>query len=340
MISFNNLKTDSENDNEKAGIHSFPLPKPTISYVDDLDFFKDFENEFPAIVYNDAQTSNSNYLTEQTLTPQHNNESELNDETSLSEYDEVGQNVLYFNDLFLFNVIHLDDLKSDKDNDNNKIDIIQSSKGRARRCLSWRQFILALGLHTEEEMESLNFTRAGCWIGQHPLLIARYLRRFAAGRKSEAHIFDGQFVARLAEHFRLLTVEILGGLIVIALELSIFDMVELVRLQICEQLDDTWAWVGMGPERQPDDAAGAPGKDILEEDVDKIRRTLADQREVISAMARDFSKFCTWTTTSLARMMDRAGVTYTSYSAAPREYMRLVRNRTDGASTSAAQQDQ
>ncbi|GKC10139.1 hypothetical protein Tco_1001749 [Tanacetum coccineum] len=38
---------------------------PTISY--DLDFFKDFENEFPAIVYNDAQTSKSDFLTEPTL---------------------------------------------------------------------------------------------------------------------------------------------------------------------------------------------------------------------------------------------------------------------------------
>ncbi|GJW16040.1 hypothetical protein Tco_0020173 [Tanacetum coccineum] len=129
MISVNNLKTDSENDNEKSGIPSFLPPKPTISYVDDLDFFKDFKNEFPAIVYNDTQTSKSDYLTEQTLSPQHNNESDLNDETSLSEYDKVGQNVLYFNDLFPFNVIHPDDLKSDEDNDKNEIDIIQSSAG-------------------------------------------------------------------------------------------------------------------------------------------------------------------------------------------------------------------
>ncbi|GJT91242.1 hypothetical protein Tco_1080087 [Tanacetum coccineum] len=40
---------------------------PTISCIDDLVFFKDFENEFPAIVYNDALTSKSNFLTEPTL---------------------------------------------------------------------------------------------------------------------------------------------------------------------------------------------------------------------------------------------------------------------------------
>ncbi|GKE88091.1 hypothetical protein Tco_1565566, partial [Tanacetum coccineum] len=73
-----------------------------------------------------------------------------------------------------------------------------------------------------------------------------------------AHITRRQFVARLAEHFRLLTTEILRGLTVIAPELLIIDMAELVRLQICAQFDDTWAWVAIGPERQPDTTAGAP----------------------------------------------------------------------------------
>ncbi|GKB38922.1 hypothetical protein Tco_0883864 [Tanacetum coccineum] len=303
-------------------------------------------------------------------------------------------------------------------------DTIQFQLGGARRRLSWRQFILALRSHTEEEMESPGFARYwsesermnpgkgdlhdywrvisidGDFLGPPPsytlirdlmlrlchrmmahsiagrsqapkkvtvtdlfylrgldvgsvnipYLLARYLRRFAAGRKSGAHIS------------------------VIAPELLIIDMAELVRLQICEQLDDTWAWVAMGPERQPDAAAGAPrvAQDApvideggqadpapvqapppppaaartmpqrmarLEEDVHEIRGTLAEQREVISAMARDFSRFCTWTTTSLARMMDRAGVTYTSYSETPREYTRRVRHRNDDASTSTAQQD-
>ncbi|GJY24014.1 hypothetical protein Tco_0397672 [Tanacetum coccineum] len=57
-----------------------------------------------------------------------------------------------------------------------------------------------------------------------PYLLARYLRLFVAGRKSGAHIFGGQFVS---------------------------------RLQISVELDDTWAWVAMGPERQHDAAADA-----------------------------------------------------------------------------------
>ncbi|GKC14895.1 hypothetical protein Tco_1011677 [Tanacetum coccineum] len=306
MISVNNLKTDLENDNEKASIPSFPPPDPTTSYLDDSDFLNDFKNEFPAIVYN------------------------------------VEHNVLYLNDLFPFNIIRLDDLKSDEDNDNTEIDIVQSSGrhqylryealqytdvditdfemrltriykrevhrvqlGGARRRLSWRQFILALGLHTTEEMKTVRFgaywadsarqipdkwglrdywigiSSAGDFLGTAPsytaikdpilklchrliacsiagrsqapekvtvtnlfnlrgmdvnsvnvpYLLARYLRLFAAGRKSGDLISRGKFVARLAEHFRLLTIEILWGLTVIALALPFIDMVELVRLQ-------------------------------------------------------------------------------------------------------------
>ncbi|GJX11977.1 hypothetical protein Tco_0201836 [Tanacetum coccineum] len=101
-------------------------PTPTVSYFDDLDFFKDFENEFPAIVYNDAQTSKSDLLTELILNPQHIDEFDLKDETSLFECDEEEQNVLNFNDLFPFNVIYPNDSKSDKDNDDDKVDIEHS----------------------------------------------------------------------------------------------------------------------------------------------------------------------------------------------------------------------
>ncbi|GKE68969.1 hypothetical protein Tco_1527041, partial [Tanacetum coccineum] len=127
IISANDLKTDSENDNENVNMPLFPSPEPSVNCIDDLVFFKDFENEFPAIVYNDALMSKSDFSTEPTLCPQHIDELDLKDETSLPKYDEDKQNVLYFNDLFLFNIIYPDDLKSDKDNDNKEIDMIKSS---------------------------------------------------------------------------------------------------------------------------------------------------------------------------------------------------------------------
>ncbi|GJU52164.1 hypothetical protein Tco_1225878 [Tanacetum coccineum] len=128
MISIKYLKTDSKNDNDKVNIPYFPSPEPTISYFDDLDYYNDFEKEFPAIVYNDALTSKLDFLTEPTESPQHIDEFDLNDETSLSKCDEEEQNVLNFNDLFSFNVIYLNDSKSDKDNDDDKVDIKHSSR--------------------------------------------------------------------------------------------------------------------------------------------------------------------------------------------------------------------
>ncbi|GJY42039.1 hypothetical protein Tco_0429309 [Tanacetum coccineum] len=121
IIYVNDLKTYSENDNDKVNMPLLPSPEPTVSYFDNLDYFKDFEKEFSAIVYNDAQTSKSYLLTEPILNPQHIDEFNLKDETSLSECDEEEQNVLNFNDLFPFNVVY-----PDEDNDDDKIDIEHS----------------------------------------------------------------------------------------------------------------------------------------------------------------------------------------------------------------------
>ncbi|GJZ55892.1 hypothetical protein Tco_0611085, partial [Tanacetum coccineum] len=135
IIYVNNLKTDSKNDNDKVNMPSFPSPEPEVSYSNDLDFFEDFENEFPAIIYNDALTSKLDFLTKLTISTQHINEFNLKDETSLSKCNEEEQNVLYFNDLFPFNVIYPDDLKLDMDNGNDEINIEQPS-GRVNKWIS------------------------------------------------------------------------------------------------------------------------------------------------------------------------------------------------------------
>ncbi|GKA24332.1 hypothetical protein Tco_0710365 [Tanacetum coccineum] len=162
---------------------------------------------------------------------------------------------------------------------------LQFQLGGVRRHMSWREFILVLRLHTAEEMQTVGF---GLYWTENarrildkgdapekvtvtdlfylrgmdvcsvnvPYLLARYLRLFALGRKQGAMIFGGQFVARLAEHFGLLTKERIQGLTVIVRDLLVIDMDELVRLQICVELDDTWSWVPAGPAGQEGDAGG------------------------------------------------------------------------------------
>ncbi|GKD81447.1 hypothetical protein Tco_1348286, partial [Tanacetum coccineum] len=53
---------------------------------------------------------------------------------------------------------------------------------------------------------------------------------------------------------------------------------------------------------------------ILEEEVHGMREALQGQREVLDSMASDFSRFTTWTVTSIARLMDKADVPYMTYS--------------------------
>nr|GEV68977.1 reverse transcriptase domain-containing protein [Tanacetum cinerariifolium] len=120
---------NSENDNKKVNMPLFPSLEPTVSSFDDLDFRKDFLNEVPVIVYNDALTSKSNSSTEPVEIFHRIDEFDLKTKTSLSECDEEEQNIVYFNDLFPFNIIYPDDLESDEDNDDYVIDIIQSSEG-------------------------------------------------------------------------------------------------------------------------------------------------------------------------------------------------------------------
>ncbi|GKC67839.1 hypothetical protein Tco_1100437 [Tanacetum coccineum] len=76
----------------------------------------------------------------------------------------------------------------------------------------------------------------------------------------------------------------------------------------------------------------------LEEEVHGMHEALQGQREVLDSMACDFSRFTTWTVTSLARLMDRAGVPYTRYSKSPIEHQRCTRQRADGVATSTAPQ--
>ncbi|GJT53683.1 hypothetical protein Tco_0988737 [Tanacetum coccineum] len=139
-----------------------------------------------------------------------------------------------------------------------------------------------------------------------PYLLARYLRRFATRRKSGAHISGGQFVARLAEHFGLLTAEILGGL----------------------TFDDTWARVAMGLERQPNVAASAL---VVAEDASVVDE--GDQAIPAPMQAPQQPP--------PPLLMEASRQTYQAFDgtfqgSSPRTFQRRTRQRTGEASTSIA----
>ncbi|GKB56168.1 hypothetical protein Tco_0912354, partial [Tanacetum coccineum] len=194
--------------------------------------------------------------------------------------------------------------------------------------------------------------RDGRWLSQHHYLLARYLRLFAAGRKSGALISGGQFLAQLAEHFRLLAEERHRGLTVISPALSVIDMTKLVRLQICMEIDDTWAWVALGPERQSNVAAGvlgaaedasavdegdqavpspvqaphqppppppAVGRTMpqrlgrLEEEVQGLQQDVRILRGLVERSMTDQRRFSTWMISCMTRLMEASEQTFQEF---------------------------
>ncbi|GJZ98820.1 hypothetical protein Tco_0671273 [Tanacetum coccineum] len=117
---------------------------------EDINYFKDFENQFPAIVYNDALISEweiSSYFENQFPTIMYNDaltfEPEVTSEPtvnayptikidfdfkiSLSNSDDEDYTFIYDKNSFSYKLVSINDLKLDSNNDDDKIDIKQSS---------------------------------------------------------------------------------------------------------------------------------------------------------------------------------------------------------------------
>ncbi|GJW22703.1 hypothetical protein Tco_0033325 [Tanacetum coccineum] len=280
ITSVNDLKTDLENDNNKMPLS----PNPTIDYFDDLDYFKDFENEFPAIIYNDGLMSKSD--PKPLVNSKRIDEFNLINETSLSEYDE--EIVSRFNDLF--NIIHSDDSKSEKDNDDNEISIMQSSEGdeithwendmaplpAADQRYPWLRY--QIEKYTEgimhrsgSEVEDGIFWRGAAGIlescleetvwdpstfgpGQAPEKVTSidlfYLCSIDRGTTNVPHLLAQYLFSHSDEEEE-------QGQAVVTRELSFIDLHELGRLNICTRYGETWTLVDHGPKRQQAATAGA-----------------------------------------------------------------------------------
>ncbi|GJT05061.1 hypothetical protein Tco_0839523 [Tanacetum coccineum] len=159
-----------------------------------------------------------------------------------------------------------------------------------------------------------------------------YLRGMDVGSVNVPYLLD-----RLAEHFGLLTIEILQGLTVIALKLPIIDMAKLVRLQIYMEVDTTWFWVAIGLERQPDAAAGAPGRlGRLEEEVQGLRKDVGSLHGLVERLMTNQGRFSTWMISCMAQLIEASGMTYYAFNgtfrgSSPMAFQRCIRQRIDMA---------
>ncbi|GJV21892.1 hypothetical protein Tco_1370912 [Tanacetum coccineum] len=201
IIYVDNLKTNSEEENDKVNMPSSLSPKPMFGYIDDLDFFKDFENEFPTIAYNDLKSKSDPPI-----------------EPSIIE---VG----------------------------------------VRRRMTWRRFILALGLHSEEEM-----AEAGDTYEEYTALILMLLVVFLVERRGGEEWLIGYRSLLFEEHGPDGTANVSNLLATI----FVIDMLEgrksdarLSGVTLFGSAVSNFAWLVMrglrGPERQQVAADGAPG---------------------------------------------------------------------------------
>ncbi|GJV19914.1 ribonuclease H-like domain-containing protein [Tanacetum coccineum] len=97
-----------------------------VKYFKDIDYFKDFENEFPAIVYKDALTSELKVSSEPTVSAHHVKKVDFNFVISFDESDDEDYTFTYDKNSFSYKLVSVNDSKSDSDNDDDKIDIKQS----------------------------------------------------------------------------------------------------------------------------------------------------------------------------------------------------------------------
>ncbi|GJW76803.1 hypothetical protein Tco_0138485 [Tanacetum coccineum] len=332
------LKTPISLDNktENDEIPKPSSPELTADCLDDLDYFKDFENEFPAIVYNDGLTSKSDLevkppIEEYTEGIVHDFERRLETiwDRSVNRVhilDFEGLTPEMRRDL----VVRLRMVYTGEDR--KQSERIVPDKGDFRdywiKISSDRDFLgpAPSYVHIKDPVRRLCHKMIACTIsgkGQGPkkvtdidlfylrsmdrrtanvpYLLAQYMFRNSEGRKSGARLSGGHFIGHLAEHFGLVSNEGLRE----------------------------------GPERQQAAATGAYEADEA--------GPIADEGllRVVESFTTEQSRVSTWLISCMTQLMDAIGYPYQAFDSTLVDslrmpYQRHVRPRTGHASTSAA----
>ncbi|GJX07097.1 hypothetical protein Tco_0195029 [Tanacetum coccineum] len=205
---------DSKNENDKVNMPSSPSLEPMIAYIDDLDFFKDFKDEFPAIAYNDLK-SKSDLLIEPSIWHLYHLgiRGTLGSDTRLRDMTRL-----------LYTTTSIGSRRYEVDEGH----ALFTSHAWRRLFeiraplvwefileMTWSQFILALGLHTEEEKAEARF--GAYWQGSERVIPEKgdfrdYWIEISSdrdghapkkGRKGGDGPLGGHFIGHLAAHFGL-----------------------------------------------------------------------------------------------------------------------------------------
>ncbi|GJZ77853.1 reverse transcriptase domain-containing protein [Tanacetum coccineum] len=92
-------------------------------YCEDIDYLKDFETEFPAIVYKDALTSELEVSSEPTVSPHCDKKVDFDFKISFVEFHDEDYTFIYDKKSFSYKLISVNDVKLDSEDVNDEINI-------------------------------------------------------------------------------------------------------------------------------------------------------------------------------------------------------------------------
>ncbi|GKD82924.1 hypothetical protein Tco_1349763 [Tanacetum coccineum] len=249
---------------------------------DDLYVLRFVEAEFLAIVIVDTVTPQDALpCKSQVSTPVND---EIDFRISFDESDDQHYTIIYDKNSFSYKMISVNDLKMDSENDNEKAEVPSFLPPKPATNMALppheqrHRFLRYEGLqYTDADIEDFESRLARIYI-RGRCTGCRELVCSLAGLGGGCLILEawissaGDFLGTAPSYIMIRDpiLRLCHRLIACSIarrsqapeKLPIIDMDELVRLQICTQFDDTWAWVAMGPERQADVAAGAPDEDV------------------------------------------------------------------------------
>ncbi|GKB83559.1 hypothetical protein Tco_0950454 [Tanacetum coccineum] len=101
-------------------------------YCDDLDSFTDFETDFPAIVYNDASTSNQNVFSEPTVSIYNAIKADIDFHISFSDSEDEDFTFIYNKDSSSYKLIPINDLKPEPAKD--KSTVVNTTQACCSMC--------------------------------------------------------------------------------------------------------------------------------------------------------------------------------------------------------------
>nr|GEU57535.1 hypothetical protein [Tanacetum cinerariifolium] len=213
--------------------------------------------------------------------------------------------------------------------------IFRRQLGGARRSMIWRQFILALGLHTFEKMVEDGFSAYWLW-SERVIPDKGDLSGYWIEISSDKDFLrSAPFYTYIKDSVRgcaIVTDDGMRGLSIVTRELPLIDMGELVKLNICMEVGDDWAW------------DYAPEIERLEEEIQGLRQDVRSLRGIVERSMMDQGRFSTWMVSCMTQLMKASRRTYQAFDQTfrgsyPVVFERHSRCRIDNASTSIAQHD-